>query len=68
MTDEELWRLDHDLSSALSHNSVVLPAPIAEILATIEGANDEADWHWIVRLDGGGYAYITGGCDYTGWD
>ncbi len=42
MTDEELWRLDHDLSSALSHNSVVLPAPIAEILATIEGRRRDA--------------------------
>ena len=68
MTNDELGRLDGDLCAALEHNSVSLPSPIAAILATIAGENDFADWHWIVRLDDGQHAYITGGCDYTGWD
>lgn len=69
---EEQYRalaaLDSDLSGALEHNVVPLPALPVEILASIEGANDEDDWHWIVRLEDGQFAYITGGCDYTGWD
>jgi len=40
---------------------------IVDILATIEGENDERNWHWIVRTDEG-FAYVTGGCDNTGWD
>lgn len=68
MTNDELYRIDHDLSSALEHNSVVLPSPVDAILATIGGEYDGSDWHWLVRLEGGDYAYITGGCDYTGWD
>lgn len=63
-----LHAIDGNLSEALEYNSVNLPSPIAEILATIEGQNDGADWHWLVRLDDGQHAYITGGCDYTGWD
>jgi len=59
---------DGDLADALSNNDVPLPSPIAEILATIEGENDGADWHWIVRLEDGQHAYISGGCDFTGWD
>jgi hypothetical protein len=64
----DLFRADSDLSAAIEYNSVVLPSPISEILATITGDNEGPDWHWIVKLDGGEYAYITGGCDYTGWD
>jgi hypothetical protein len=65
---DALYHVDSDLAAAIEYNGVTLPSPITEILATIEGCNDEADWHWIVRLEGGDYAYITGGCDYTGWD
>jgi len=39
-----------------------------EIVLEIRGCNDDADWHWIVRRCDGGYAYIAGWCDYTGWD
>ena len=68
MDQHELASKDADLAAAMEYNGVTLPSPIAAILATITGANDHADWHWIVRLEGGDYAYITGGCDYTGWD
>jgi len=60
--------LDEDLSAALEHNAVELDGTVTRILSTIEGANDGADWHWLVELSSGKFAYITGGCDYTGWD
>lgn len=68
MTSDQLRNLDYDLCAALENNSVNLPSPVAVIMATIEGENDFADWHWIVLLEDGQHAYITGGCDYTGWD
>jgi hypothetical protein len=36
-------------------------------LATVFGANDESSWHWLLWLQDGTYAYVTGWCDYTGW-
>jgi hypothetical protein len=59
----------HDLQSALQHNSnAVLSSQPKRVLLQICGENDGADWHWIVELTEGGFAYIHGGCDYTGWD
>jgi hypothetical protein len=59
--------LDSDLQQAF-HNCVARPsAAIVEVLATIDGANDGPDWHWLALLANGYFAYITGGCDYTGW-
>lgn len=60
--------IDDDLLSALNHNQVVLSAPVAEVLLQLTGENDERDWHWLVKLENGKHAYITGGCDCTGWD
>lgn len=57
-----------DLVSAMSFNGVVPSSPIMEVLATIDGCNDGPAWHWIVLLESGTFAYVTGGCDYTGWD
>ena len=37
-------------------------------LAVVEGEHDGASYHWIVRLTGDRHVYMTGGCDYTGWD
>lgn len=59
----------NDLHSAIRHN----PAPfeysdIEKILAEIEGEQDGDDWHWILKLKDGQFAYAFGGCDYTGWD
>lgn len=41
---------------------------LQEIVLELTGENDGADWHWIVKLNDGTYAYIHGGCDNTGWD
>lgn len=37
-------------------------------VAVIHGENDGACWHWLVKTDSNRFMYITGGCDYTGWD
>lgn len=41
---------------------------VAEVLASVDGENDERDWCAIFRLKDGRYAFLTAGCDYTGWD
>ncbi|RJQ33869.1 hypothetical protein C4568_03650 [Candidatus Parcubacteria bacterium] len=41
---------------------------IDNVLAAVYGENDGADWHYIVLMKDGEHAYISGGCDYTGWD
>lgn len=71
ITKEEFEGEDYDLSTALVYCSQSYPHTIEDvkkILAVIEGTNDEESWHWLVELRDGRYAYITGGCDYTGWD
>lgn len=41
---------------------------IDKVFAEITGERDEKDWHWLVGFQDGKVGYITGGCDYTGWD
>lgn len=64
---------DSDLQTCLEYNPQdFVFEDIKDVLAVIEGANDEANWHWILELkkefEGGTFAYLEGGCDYTGWD
>lgn len=40
---------------------------VAEVLASVKGENDGANWVAILRLQDGRYAYLTAWCDYTGW-
>lgn len=40
---------------------------VAYGLATVFGANEESNWHWLLAMKDGTYAYATGWCDYTGW-
>lgn len=68
MNQNDLKRRDINLAYALEFNDVVLPSNVLEIVATIVGERDGANWHWLVVLEDGQCAYITGGCDYTGWD
>ena len=62
--------IDGDLEYCLEYNPQehFFAPDIAEVLAVIEGVPDETNWHWLVRLHDGRHVYITGGCDYTGWD
>lgn len=59
---------DYNLSSCLQNNLQYIPGKVTSIVACIEGKHEGAYWHWIVTLDNKNFAYITGGCDYTGWD
>ena len=58
--------ITYDLQAACDHNSIDA-TDIVGIELEITGQNDEAYWHWIVKTTVG-FAYIAGGCDYTGWD
>lgn len=63
-------RIDYDLSANEEYNDL---APfrlqdVAYVLAALMGENDGPDYHWIVAMKDRTYAYVTGGCDYTGWD
>ncbi len=57
---------NYDLKAACEENKLDGSDLVDEIL-TITGENDEASWHWIVKTISG-FAYISGWCDYTGWD
>lgn len=38
------------------------------IVAEVCGANDEDHWYWILQLKDGTFTWVSGWCDYTGWD
>lgn len=42
-------------------------AEVACILAGVPGMNDESNWLILVALKDGTFAYLEGGCDYSGW-
>ena len=71
--DYNYWdddKLGYDLAACLHYNPQDLlgPEDIEEVLAVWEGERDGDDWRWVVRLKGDLFAFIQGGCDYTGWD
>lgn len=41
---------------------------VAEVLRSEEGIPDEENWMIVCRMKDGQFAFIEGGCDYTGWD
>lgn len=41
---------------------------VARVIATREGENDGPDWLCVVELKDGRFAFVSAGCDYTGWD
>ena len=57
---------NYDLSAACEYNNID-SSDLVDVLLEITGENDGASWHWIVKT-ASGYAYISGGCDFTGWD
>lgn len=66
MTRDEVRDRDWSLHEALGVCGWP-DADVAEVLADIQGANDERPWHWLLMLEDGTFAYVTGSCDYTGW-
>lgn len=41
---------------------------VVEIVAMSDGAHDEQNWIGFFKLKDGRYAFLSAGCDYTGWD
>ena len=41
---------------------------VAEVIARDDGENDGPDWIAVFRLRDGRFAFLSAGCDYTGWD
>ncbi|HKY41343.1 MAG TPA: hypothetical protein VJN18_35665 [Polyangiaceae bacterium] len=59
------------VSAALNSSAKADPftrADVAEVLATSDGERDEAQWLGVFRLKDGRFAFVSAGCDYTGWD
>lgn len=74
-----MWKIDddyynnqlfdnYDLSAAFHYHNLQVPSKPEEIVMEITGENDGPNWHWILRLEDGSFAYVEGWCDYTGWD
>ena len=68
------WRqttgIDYSLCECLEQNPQkdFYVLDIEKVLAIEEGERDESNWHWILQLSNEKFVYLTGGCDYTGWD
>ena len=57
----------YDSADDLSIDPLVFD-DIEELLASVNGENDGEDWSCIVKMKDGRFAFVTAGCDYTGWD
>jgi hypothetical protein len=62
--------IDYDLSACLDYNpqDTFSIESIQRVHAVWEGDNDGPAWRWVLELKDGRFAYLQGGCDYTGWD
>lgn len=65
-------RIDSDLSYNVEYNGGNMPGfrleDVAYVLAALMGENDGPSYHWIIAMKDHTYAYVSGACDYTGWD
>lgn len=43
-------------------------ADVAEIIAAVNGENDEDEWVGVFRMKDGRFLSAVAACDYTGWD
>lgn len=41
---------------------------VTEVVGSVEGENDVAEWVCYGRLNDGRFFALTAGCDHTGWD
>lgn len=41
---------------------------IKKVIAVDDGENEEADWIGVFQLKDGRFAFVSAGCDATGWD
>lgn len=63
------WESD-DIVNALDYNpqTNLCKSDIDVIVAEVCGENDGVNWFWIILRKDSKFQYVTGGCDYTGWD
>ena len=74
-------RADYDWREAFEYGTKVEPVEgwegsldavrlddVEEVIAASVGENDGADWVCVVRLRDRRFAFLSAGCDYTGWD
>lgn len=70
--DENDGNVSKETSPALPDMKIDLTPPnrtdVAQIIAAVNGENDEDDWLGLFLLKDGRYLVASGGCDYTGWD
>lgn len=60
---------DWDLVQAFEYHDTPFPlSDVKQVLAKHEGCRDVENWAWLVERESGGFVFIEGGCDYTGWD
>ena len=62
--------IDYDLYACLIENKQedFNVNDIEKVLAVYEGYNEGDSWHWVLELKTNTFVYLTGWCDYTGWD
>src|ERR1039458_8034237 len=56
-----------DLLEALDANKYPEEWKELNILASIDGTNDDLAWHWILKDSDNNFWYATAWCDFTGW-
>lgn len=63
--------VDYDLDACIHYaldNPQFSVYDIKKVLAVYEGENDGPSWRWVLRLNDDRIVFLTGWCDYTGWD
>jgi len=68
---EEAFKYSDNLAPVLDDDADQAPfsrEDVAEIIAIEDGENDGPPWIGLFRLHDGRYAFLSAGCDYTGWD
>lgn len=70
VSKEQREKFDYDLIACLCYNPQTgfELLDIDSVLAVVDGERDERPWFWILKLKDGRHVYMTGSCDYTGWD
>jgi hypothetical protein len=58
---------DYDWKEAFEYADFLI-TDVVEIIAMEEGDNDGDDWIGVFKLSNGQFAWLSAGCDYTGWD
>lgn len=67
---QEAWGVSEAGSAVLGCDVSTEYVPMNRIQAVIgcdRGQNDGPDWIALVWLDDGRFAFMSAGCDYTGW-